>query len=82
MIPSIETIAEDLAAGRITTAQAIAWLYQHAEGATDDLRDHFAANAITGCLPGSAFSTGELQIKAQWAYRMADAMLSERNKDA
>ena len=49
-------------------------------GAT--LRDYFAAQAITGCLPGSAFSTRELQIKAQWAYRMADAMLSERNKDA
>ena len=47
-----------------------------------DLRDYFAAKAITGCLPGSAFSTRELQIKAQWAYRMADAMLSERNKDA
>lgn len=82
MIPSIETIAEDLAAGRITTEQAIAWLHQHASGAENELRDYFAAKAITGCLPGSAFSTRELQIKAQWAYRMADAMLSERNKDA
>lgn len=42
------------------------------------LRDWFASQAISGCLPGSAFSTGELQLKAQWAYRMADAMLEAR----
>lgn len=42
------------------------------------LRDYFAAKAMTGCLPGSAFSTGELQLKAQRAYRMADAMLEAR----
>ena len=42
------------------------------------LRDYFAAKAMTGCLPGSHFSTGELQLKAQWAYRMADAMLEAR----
>ncbi len=76
MIPSIETIAEDLAAGRITTAQAIAWLYQHAEGATDDLRDHFAAQAIIAYHSDGNFSSPE--DTANWCYSMADAMLEAR----
>jgi hypothetical protein len=42
------------------------------------LRDYFAGQAISGCLPGSAYSIAELQVKAQWAYRMADAMLEAR----
>jgi hypothetical protein len=42
------------------------------------MRDYFAGQAMSGCLPGSAFSTGELQMKAQWAYRMADAMIEAR----
>ena len=76
MIPSIKTIAEDLAAGRITTAQAIAWLYQHTEGATDDLRDHFAAQAIIAYHSDGNFSSPE--DAANWCYSMADAMLEAR----
>ena len=76
MIPSIETIAEDLAAGRITTAQAIAWLYQHAEGATDDLRDHDAAQALIANHSDGNYSSPE--DTANWCYSMADAMLEAR----
>ena len=45
-------------------------------GAT--LRDYFAAQAMTGCLPWNALGMSELKIKAQCAYRMADAMLEAR----
>lgn len=48
MIPSIETIVEDLLAGKIAKSQAVTWLYAHAEGAANDLRDHFAAAALQG----------------------------------
>lgn len=40
------------------------------------LRDYFAAQAMTGCLPGSMIDPHE---RAQLAYRMADAMLKARN---
>jgi len=43
VIPTIETICEDLKAGKITVQQAIAWLYQHAEGAANEQRDFLAA---------------------------------------
>ena len=42
------------------------------------LRDYFAAQAMTGCLPWNALGMSELKIKAQCAYRMADAMLEAR----
>jgi hypothetical protein len=50
VIPTIETIVEDLAAGKITKQQAIQWLQQHAEDAGRDMRDEFAANALQGLL--------------------------------
>ena len=42
MIPTIEQIIEDLLAGTITKSKAVTWLHQHAEGANDELRNHFA----------------------------------------
>jgi len=42
------------------------------------LRDYFAGQAITGCLPGD--KTDIADERAMWAYRMADAMLAARGK--
>lgn len=80
MIPSIETIVEDLAAGTITKAQAITWLYMHAEGAANDLRDMFAGQALAGwrANPNGKYTTHA--DAAEEAYRYADAMLTERAK--
>jgi len=80
MIPTIETIVEDLAERKITKQQAIAWLNQHAEGAANDLRDHFAAmamQAIASC-EDTDFDTYEL--RAEFAYRQADTMLITRGR--
>ena len=46
LIPTIETIVEDLAAGTISKQQAIVWLHIHAEDAGMDLRDSFAMAAL------------------------------------
>ncbi len=85
MIPSIETIAEDLAAGRINIAQAIAWLHQHAAGSANELRDHFAAAALPGLLVRNWADpvTGETpanvhELWACGAYKTADAMMVAR----
>ena len=80
MIPSIETIAEDLAAGRINIAQAIAWLHQHAEGSANELRDHFAGLAMQLAFssPIESSQDGKEYI-AMHAYKMADAMLDARS---
>lgn len=82
MIPDIETILEDLAAGRISTAQATAWLYQHAEGAASDLRDHFAGLAmqamVTAEFEGYDAGTAATRWSTQ-AYVVADAMLAARS---
>jgi len=46
-----------------------------------DLRDYFAAAALTGlmaCGDGTAVSDRTL---AQWCYEKADAMMKERNRD-
>lgn len=77
MIPTIETIVDDLAAGLITKQQAIAWLYAHAEDAGSDLRDHFASQALIGWwkIEGSTY-----EQDAKSAYAMADAMLVERGR--
>ena len=80
MIPDIETILEDLAAGRISTAQATAWLYQHAEGSASDLRDHFAGLAMQGAFSSPIeSSTDGKEYIAMHAYKMADAMLVARS---
>lgn len=84
MIPSIETIVEDLLAGSITKQQAIAWLYEHAEGSANELRDLFAGNAmqsqfidVTWNETGGVKSS-EFKAIAQASYMMADAMLEAR----
>lgn len=41
------------------------------------MRDYFAAQAMTGCLPGPKVAIGPKEY-AEWAYRMADAMLEAR----
>ena len=88
MIPTIETICEDLAAGRITVQQAIAWLYQHVEANTD--RDMFAGLALQGLCANSggpfqaspasgwALVNCTIDAVAQEAYSLADAMLKAR----
>jgi len=53
MIPTIETIVDDLVEDSITKQQAIAWLHIHAEDAGSDLRDAFASAALTGMLANS-----------------------------
>jgi hypothetical protein len=92
MIPSIETIVEDLYARTITRQQAIGWLHQHAEHAGRDLRDEFAEFALQGWLanpsswePTQADKSVEsfdnmTEVSALAAYKFADAMLIERNK--
>lgn len=96
MIPSIEQICEDLAAGRITVQQAIKWLHEHMR--REDQRDIFAAAALQGLLSNSEF-TETLQrefekaggkreeerpvqsaVTARIAFGVADAMLAERAK--
>lgn len=72
MIPTIETIVEDLLAGKITTATAVNWLNQHAEDAGYEMRDSFACAALAGLNPMSAESM------AADAYAVADAMLFAR----
>jgi len=44
------------------------------------LRDWFAGKCVTGLLPGSSFAKQELLDRAKLAYRMADAMMKEREK--
>lgn len=87
MIPTIETIVEDLIAGKITKSQAVTWLHQHAENAHRDLRDYFAGKALQGILAnederrdgrGTGLSTHE--GCAMSAYHYADAMLAERSR--
>jgi hypothetical protein len=89
MIPSIETIVQDLAAGKITKSQAVTWLHAHAEGAANELRDHFAAAALTGFLTNdsmisaavrtaSAFKRTPEQVTAIKCYTFANAMMEVR----
>lgn len=83
MIPTLETICEDLKAGTITIQQALAWLYIYAEGSLADLRNDFAKSALTGILAanmiGEEVSDEDIEpALAHAAYRMADAMLKAR----
>ena len=77
MIPTIETIVEDLVSGAISKQKAIAWLHLHAEGMANDLRDHFAGQAIVVLMnfPGS-----KMDEDAEMAYKVADAMMAARVK--
>ena len=82
MIPTIETIVEDLAAGAITKQQAIAWLNLHAEGAANDLRDHFASLAMNAMVSQPAWKSCPSEKIAAWAYEQADAMMLARGSGA
>ena len=42
------------------------------------LRDWFAGRAMTGCLPGIGLDAAFVEERAMLAYRIADAMLAER----
>ena len=75
MIPTIETIVDDLAAGLITKHQAVTWLHAHAEDGGSDLRDHFAAQALIGW----GEYEGTVHEAAKAAYKMADAMMKARS---
>jgi len=80
MIPSIETIVEDLAAGKITKSQAVTWLYAHAEGAANELRDQFAAAALPAIIAATGNFEGRDKIadNVSLAFYHADAMLEAR----
>lgn len=85
MIPTIETIIEDLLAGKISKAQAVSWLYVHAEDAGSSLRDDFAGQAMQAMITksnGQDTTGGKkgVPLVAQYAYEYADAMLAERSK--
>ena len=84
MIPDIETIVEDLIAGKITKSQAVSWLHQHAEDAVYTLRDEFAAKAACGILAGWNISAPDCTFNptavANRSFLIADAMLEARKK--
>lgn len=52
------------------------FIYAHEQDGMT-LRDYFAGQAMTGCLPGSMTEIPPEEY-AKWAYRMADAMLAAR----
>ena len=45
------------------------------------LRDYFAGQALAGQLSNPDLCGGESEYIAKWAYRYADAMLEERQKE-
>ena len=82
MIPTIETIVENLLAGTLDKSLAITWLHQHAADAGRDLRDEFAAAALIGVMQicdkhHGADETYEPYF-ARLSYEIADAMLHAR----
>ena len=77
MIPTIETIVEDIAAGTISKQQAIVWLHAHVSDAASDLRDHFAAQAMQGMMANN-WNTNYADW-AKHAYKMADSMMKARS---
>lgn len=76
MIPTIETICENVKTGTITVQQAIAWLYIHAQDGGAELRDGFAMAAMQGMLAKS--EQRGLSRVATAAYEAADEMLKAR----
>ena len=79
MIPTIETIVEDLAAGTISKQQAIVWLHIHAEDAGMDLRDSFAMAALAHSSTNCDDAANDVKKSAAWAYELADAMIAARS---
>lgn len=95
MIPTIEQIIEDLLAGTISKSTAVTWLHMHAEGAENDLRDHFAGLICASMV--STIKTDEDYYRAKacannmgfsglsdWfasdSYKQADALIKEKDK--
>jgi hypothetical protein len=90
MIPTIEQIIEDLMAGTINKSLAIVWLHAHAEGAANDLRDHFAGLAmqamtsdikrvISLCDEAKRQKHSYAEEVALQSYVLSDEMLKERS---
>ena len=44
------------------------------------LRDYFANSAMQGILSGRMFSPSDIEVYVEQAYKLADAMLKEREK--
>lgn len=81
MIPTIQTIIEDLLAGTIDKSQAINWLHAHADGSANELRDHFAGLAMQAYSSDALCRRTATQKEiAASSYLIADAMLAEREK--
>lgn len=85
MIPSIEKICYDLAAGLITVQQAIEWL--QTENGGKELRDSFAIAALPGVLAALPYLKADkdepiasVNGVAELVYKQADAMLLARSK--
>lgn len=85
MIPSIEDIVDMVRHAQCDRKQAIAWLERHVEMAReradlDELRDHFAANALRVTLQINDHYINVYQSEqcARFSYMVADAMLKAR----
>lgn len=94
MIPSIEAIVDGVKDGSISPSQAVSWLHQHAEGAANDLRDHYAAMALQGILSNSEGVHASAEPMLSWltnkssatacdwladrSFEIADAMMKRR----
>lgn len=79
MIPTIETIVNDVVAGKITQTQAIAWLNKHAEDANLELRDQFAASVIGHLVCSEMRQDNTTDQDARYAFKVADAMMAARS---
>lgn len=85
MIPSIEDIVEGLLLKLYTAEQAKAWLRSHiqvSEDAADakDMRDSFAAAALTAMTRMVNDNTIPADTIAAQAFHIADEMLKERER--
>ncbi len=88
MIPTIEQIVEDLAAGKVSKSQAVSWLQQHAAGTVDELRDAYAMAILQGELAAQdarndgkgteVLTPDTMDAFAARCFAMADVMLKAR----
>lgn len=84
MIPSIETIINNLLDGIYSKAEALQWIMKHKELARnegaeiDGLRDHFAAQALPFCLAEFGGNSDDQQEYHIAAYQIADKMIKQR----
>lgn len=80
MIPTIETIVENLLNGTLDKSQAVSWLNQHAADACVSLRDEFAMAALMYPYAQGDDAPVRADKAAAWAYELADCMMSRRAK--